>query len=73
MRSFGVMRGGGGQRRQRGSGAQARERGADAARIGGVFESPTQLPQDLPRAGSIAPGSLTPIQLGLYVSNFVMC
>ena len=41
--------------------------------IGGVFEPPTQLPQDLPRAGSVAPASLAPIELCLYGSDFVMC
>jgi hypothetical protein len=70
MNSVGVL-----QRRRgwRGPGAEARERGKDAARIDRVFEPPTQLPQNLPRAGSIAPVCLAPIQLSLNGSDFVMC
>ena len=68
--SFGVMRGGGGQR---GPGTQACERGADGTRIGGVFEPPTQFPQDLPRARSIATAGLAPIEFSLYGSDFVIC
>ena len=72
MSSVAVLRGGG-ERRQRGPSAEALERGADCVGIGGVFEPPTQLPQDLPRARSIVPASLTPIQLSLYGSDFAIC
>jgi hypothetical protein len=73
MRGRGVLRDNGSRQRQRGPRTEAGERGADAVGIDGVFKPPTQLPQDLPRAGSIAPAGLAQIELSLYGSDFVMC